>query len=152
MISWKKVDIMKIYFTEYKFILTEWRYILRSYEILFCQHFRKHIQLQNWASIRKSCVNFKIEPRLLLLKSSRWNVSKLKTHVISIFFFNQIKFIFNEIFFSLYHFCHDIKFFSYSIKNLLALNGIHFHYITCFHDIKMCLYSMKINLFSAIFI
>ena len=116
MISWKKVDIMKIYFTEYKFILIEWRYILRSYEILFCQHFSKHIQLQNWASIRKSCVNFKIEPRLLLLKSSRWNVSKLKTHVISIFFFNQIKFIFNEIFFSLYHFCHDIKFFSYSIK------------------------------------
>ena len=47
LISWKKGDITKIYFIKYKVTLIEWKYIFISYEFLFLQHFSHHTFQQN---------------------------------------------------------------------------------------------------------
>ena len=81
LISWKKGDIMKMCFIRYKIILTEWKYIFISYEFLFLQHFSNHTQ---WRFIFHLYFSNQIEFHLKSINQELF-LKLLKKHCIQYF-------------------------------------------------------------------
>ena len=75
-ILWKKGHLMKIYFTECKFVLIEWKYIFISYEFLFLQHFSNHISEKKM--MMKRCSIFHIDQKMVFEKFNSFLINFLR--------------------------------------------------------------------------
>ena len=110
-----------------------------------------------FSNISATTFNFKIELRFqnhapiskYSLDYDCWNVGILKIHTMSIYIFVQSnKFVFNKIFFVLYHFFHVLKYVLIQSERKFVFNKISFRYIPFYYRIKIYLYSFKIALYS----
>ena len=67
---------------------------------------------------------------------------------VKMFLFNQNTFVFNKIYFHLYHFFPWYQNTFLFNQNKFVFNKVYFHYITFYNNIKIHFYSIKINLYS----